>query len=240
MIINKKTYVWGIPTRLFHWLLVIALVGAYLANEDNLTLHAALGYMAGLLVMFRLLYGVVGPRYSHFRDFSLSPGSQFEFLKSLTRRRPHTGHNPPASLIMLCIMIVVLIVALTGLFTLAQEGQQGLFASLTMPATIDFKELHEVCVNILIVLVILHLTGILTDLVLHKSDSALKSVFTGYKTGVEGEDARLSGIQKFFGFAWILVPLSAFLFTISGPALQVPENREKTESSEINEEMEAE
>ena len=52
------------PTRMFHWLFALSFVGAYLTadGEHWRLLHVTLGYtMAGLL-LFRLLYGVFGPR----------------------------------------------------------------------------------------------------------------------------------------------------------------------------------
>lgn len=52
------------PTRAFHWLFALCFVGAYLSAEGERLrlLHVTLGYtLAGLLV-FRALYGLVGPR----------------------------------------------------------------------------------------------------------------------------------------------------------------------------------
>lgn len=54
------------PTRMFHWLFALSFLGAYLTAEGERwrMLHVTLGYtMAGLLV-FRLLYGLLGPRQS--------------------------------------------------------------------------------------------------------------------------------------------------------------------------------
>ncbi len=52
------------PTRMFHWLFALSFAGAYLTGEGERLrlLHVTLGYtMAGLLV-FRLLYGLIGPK----------------------------------------------------------------------------------------------------------------------------------------------------------------------------------
>ena len=52
------------PTRVFHWLFALSFAGAYLSadGERFRLLHVTLGYtMAGLLV-FRILYGLLGPR----------------------------------------------------------------------------------------------------------------------------------------------------------------------------------
>lgn len=231
---NKQTYVWGIPTRMFHWLLLISLVGAYIAEEENLTVHVALGYSAGILVVFRFLWGIIGPRYSHFSDFPIGFKSIIEFTRRIGKSdSQYAGHNPPASLIMLGILAMVIIVALTGSATLAQEGGMGILKSFNLPANVEFKEIHEVSVQILIGMVIIHLSGIMLDLFLHKSNSALKSMFTGYKTGVSTEDIKLNVFQKLFAFGWLLAPAIAFYLTITGPAVQLDENESKSKSTKL-------
>lgn len=231
---KKRTYIWGIPTRMFHWMLVLALIGAYIAEEYYLTAHVALGYTAGILIFFRLIWGIIGPKYSHFRDFPISIGSVSDFIKNLGKSsKIYAGHNPASSLVMIAIMLMILIVAFTGTLTLAQEGGQGLMKSLTFPAGIEFKEVHEVAVQILIALVIIHLLGILTDLFIHKSHNALKSMFTGYKTGVIAEDSNLNGFQKIFAMSWFAAPLIAFYLTLSGPAIRLKEESEENEQTEM-------
>ncbi|NTW25376.1 MAG: hypothetical protein HGA37_11805 [Lentimicrobium sp.] len=233
---NKtKTYVWGIPTRLFHWMLVVSLIGAYIAEEDFLTLHVALGYAAGLLIIMRLCWGLIGPQYSHFRDFPIGIKSLSGFFKEPGKPgKVYTGHNPLASLVMLGILVMVLVVVVTGLLTLNQEGGQGLLKSITLPAGIEFKEVHEVCVQIMIGLAILHLIGLISDLIIHKSASVLKSMFSGYKSGVTGKDAEMSTFQKVFSFVWIAGPLLAFYLTLTGPPVQLKEEAEN-ESTEMYE-----
>ncbi|MDP3829273.1 MAG: cytochrome b/b6 domain-containing protein, partial [Polaromonas sp.] len=52
------------PTRMFHWLFALSFLGAYVTadGESWRLLHVTLGYtMAGLLV-FRVLYSLLGPR----------------------------------------------------------------------------------------------------------------------------------------------------------------------------------
>lgn len=233
---ETKTYVWGIPTRLFHWMLVISLVGAYIAEEDFLSLHVALGYTAGILIVFRLIWGLVGPKYSHFRDFPAGIKSIKGFIKGLGKpTNVYAGHNPPASLVMLGIMFIVFMVAFSGMMTLSQEAGQGLFKSLTLPVGIEFKEVHEFWVQVLIGLTILHLIGLIADLIMHKSPVVLKSMFTGYKSGVEAEDSKMNGFQKLFSVIWIAAPLMAFYTTITGPPVQLKDDDKENGSTEMYE-----
>ena len=61
-------YVWDLPTRLFHWLLVgavlVALLTGFVAPESWMGVHLAAGYLIVALLVFRLIWGVFGPEYS--------------------------------------------------------------------------------------------------------------------------------------------------------------------------------
>ena len=231
---EASTYVWGIPTRLFHWMLVISLVGAYIAEEDYLTLHVALGYTAGILIVFRLIWGLVGPKHAHFRDFPVGLKSVTGFIKGMGKpANIYAGHNPPASLVMLGIMFIVLMVAFSGMMTLSQEAGLGPFKSLTLPTGVEFKEIHEFWVQVLIGLTILHLLGLIADLIIHRSPGVLKSMFTGYKTGIEAENSEMNGFQKFFSFIWIAAPLVAFYMTITGPPVQLKDGEGENGKTEM-------
>lgn len=69
-----KTYIWSLPTRLFHWLLAIGFTVAYILGDfDNLeNWHFAFGAFVGSLIFFRLFFGLVGPEYSNFKDFQIA------------------------------------------------------------------------------------------------------------------------------------------------------------------------
>ena len=90
--------VWDAPVRLFHWLLVLSFAGAWLSAESERLhlIHITLGYTAGGLVVFRLLWGLVGSRWARFGSFVRSPAAALAYAKALAQRRaPHfTGHNP--------------------------------------------------------------------------------------------------------------------------------------------------
>lgn len=52
------------PIRAFHWLFALSFAGAWLTAESERWrgLHVTLGYAFGGLLLFRLVYGLVGPR----------------------------------------------------------------------------------------------------------------------------------------------------------------------------------
>lgn len=212
-----KTYIWTLPTRLFHWLLAISFAAAYLlgGEENYLSLHAALGSLIGALIVFRILQGFTGPRYARFRDFPVSPASIRSFITNMKQSKAtHPGHNPLASVIMLCIMLAALVSACSGMLILA-SGETGIFGFRMTPGFDKdvFEEFHEIVTTVFLVLVGIHLTGILADTLFHRANGTILSIFTGYKN-VSAQNARLTSAQKVFSVLWLAVPLAIFAYVL--------------------------
>jgi len=66
-----KSYIWTLPTRVFHWSLAIGFTTAYILGDFDKfeNLHFAFGAFVGTLILFRIVFGIFGPRYSNFKDF---------------------------------------------------------------------------------------------------------------------------------------------------------------------------
>ncbi len=224
-----RTYIWSLPTRLSHWLVAIALVVAYIlgGEEESINIHAAFGYLAGTLTLFRIIWGIFGPRYSRFSDFPVGIGKIKEFFTNMkSTKLKYPGHNPAASLIMITIMIAILLVVISGLANLATEGQ-GLLTFLNLPKESEFfKEAHELMVNILTALVIMHLLGIAVETIFHGETGTLASIFTGYKK-LKSENVKLNTFQKVLSIVWIAGALTLFSATITSQNLRL--NNTETE-----------
>ena len=231
-----KTYIWTLPTRLFHWLLAISFAVAYLlgGEENYLSLHAALGSFIGSLILFRIIQGIAGPRYARFRDFPVSPASLKLFITSMKQSKAsHPGHNPLASVIMICIMFTAIISAVSGMLIFA-TGETGIFGIRINPGfNADVVgEVHEVVVNIFLILVGVHLTGILADTLFHRANGTIFSIFTGYKN-IEAKEARLSTGQKIFSVFWFVIPAAIFFYVLMYQPVPAGEN-ENTEQVKDN------
>lgn len=217
----KNTYVWGIPIRIFHWLMVISLVVAYaVADDDFLIFHVSLGYFVGVLVIFRLIYGVIGPKYANFKDFPISSSAISEFVKTKGKGKIYFGHNPLASLIMLLIFFAVLLVVFTGTLNLAAEGQGFIqFSGLNDDL---IEELHEMSVYLLMGLVIMHLLGLVMDSKLHPKHETTLSIFSGYKN-VEAENSKSNLFQNIFSYLWIILAVITFLYVLNSTKIKSEE-----------------
>lgn len=110
--------VWDLPTRLFHWALVICVIGlvvtAY-AGGNAIVWHARLGYAVASLLLFRLVWGLVGGRWSRFVSFAYSPISVLKYLRGQAHPDHLVGHNPLGAGSVFAMLAVLLVQVGTGL-----------------------------------------------------------------------------------------------------------------------------
>jgi cytochrome b len=88
--------VWDPLVCVFHWSLVAALATARLTADEMQPVHEIAGYTVAGLVVFRLVWGLVGSRYARFAQFLKGPSDTLAYLGDMTRgcERRYLGHNP--------------------------------------------------------------------------------------------------------------------------------------------------
>lgn len=132
---DERVKVWDIAIRVFHWSLVILFTVSYLSGEDDSMLHIYAGYGVTALIVFRILWGLVGTRYARFSDFIYGPKATLEYAKSLLSGKPHhyLGHNPLGGWMVVALLISLAGACWSGLEAYGAEGQgplasgQGVF-----------------------------------------------------------------------------------------------------------------
>jgi cytochrome b len=159
----KRTLrIWDLPTRLFHWLLVMCITGAVVCVNIGgywMQWHAYFGYAVLSLVLFRVLWGFIGAVHSRFITFVPSPQRLFAFLTG--KQGGGLGHNPLGSLSVIAFLLVLGIQASTGLFTNDDIAFQGPLAKYVPNATVSLlSSIHALNSNILFGLIGLHLLAI--------------------------------------------------------------------------------
>jgi cytochrome b len=159
----KRTLrIWDLPTRLFHWLLVVCIAGAVICvniGGNLMQWHAYFGYAALSLVLFRVLWGFIGAVHSRFTTFVPSPQRLIAFLSG--KQGGGLGHSPLGSLSVIALLLVVGIQAGTGLFTDDDIAFQGPLAKYVPNATVSLlSSIHALNSNILFGLIGLHLLAI--------------------------------------------------------------------------------
>lgn len=215
-----KTYIWTLPTRIFHTLLVIFVLSAFISAEwdDLLSLHVALGSAIAVLITYRIIWGAIGPKYSKFSDFNLNISALKEYLFSIFKpTKEYLGHNPAAGFTMIGILVVLLLLVVTGFLTYGIQENRGVFAFLHNSFFKEmelFEEIHEFLGNSLWFLIAAHVSGVLLDKVLHAKEGTLNSILNGYKN-MQGESAKLSLFQKVFSILAITLSLFVLVYALS-------------------------
>ena len=100
-----------------------------------------------------------------------------------------------------------------------------------------FKEAHEITANLFLALVLLHLLGVVVDLVFHSKNETLKSIFTGYKN-IESINVKLNGFQKWYSVIWFLIPLIFFYLAFGLQTKKQEKSNHKSEQTEKHEDVE--
>ena len=164
--------VWDLPTRAFHWLLVLALVGSYATGELgwlDMQWHFRFGYAVLGLILFRLLWGFCGPRYARYSQFLHGPRVVWGYLRGDGRR--WLGHNPLGGWAVIVLLLAVLLQALTGLFNGDDIEWFGpLHDHLSNAGQKLAHRWHDSGVKVLLALAAIHVLAVLGYLLLKKQD----------------------------------------------------------------------
>jgi len=182
--------VWDLPLRLFHWLLVLALAGSWITHElgvKYMDWHMRLGYVVIGLVLFRLLWGFVGPAHARFGDFLRGPRAVAAYARNWLagRVRVSAGHNPLGGWSVMALLTVVAVQAVTGLFNTDDVLTTGPWHDAVPDDLADtLSWLHAVNFNVLLALTGLHVAAVLAyRLRLHID--LLTAMITGRKRGAD-------------------------------------------------------
>ena len=113
--------VWDLPTRCFHWLLAACVIGSVVSAKiggNAMVWHFRLGYVVFALLAFRIVWGLVGGRWSRFASFVYAPSTVLRYLRG--RALPHeqldVGHNPLGAFSVFALLALLAAQVGTGLF----------------------------------------------------------------------------------------------------------------------------
>ena len=178
--------VWDLPTRLFHWVLV-GLVAFTVATGkiggNAMTYHLWGGFAILVLVLFRVLWGLVGGRYARFRDFVKGPRAVMAYAATLFRpnTQPCLGHNPLGGWSILALLLVLLIQAGTGLFANDDILTEGPLAAQVSKSVSDtLTRVHRFNQQALLALVAIHVAAVFYYLAV-KRENLIIPMITGRK-----------------------------------------------------------
>lgn len=211
---KKRIRLWDLPTRAFHWMLVLAVVAAYITGTvggNAIEWHARIGLATVGLVVFRLIWGLIGSTHARFLNFFPTPAKIHAYLAGQWHG---VGHNPLGACSVLALIALTALQAMTGLFANDDIAFSGPLAALVGEAVSDtLTEVHESAINLLVALVVLHVAAILYYTHI-KKDNLLKPMITGWKEVPPEQGAPATG----GGMVAFIVALAIALAAVYGAA----------------------
>ena len=179
--------IWDLPTRAFHWLLAACVIGSVISAKiggNAMAWHFRLGYVVFTLILFRLLWGVVGGRWSRFASFVYAPATTLRYLRGESRPGEHleAGHNPLGAFSVFGLLAVLAAQVGTGLFADDEISNTGPLIKFVSGATSELlTHWHKRYGQWLVIgLVLLHI-GAIVFYLLRKKHNLVRPMLTGDK-----------------------------------------------------------
>jgi cytochrome b len=169
---QKHERIWDPLVRLFHWSLVAAFATAWMGRGEAV-IHESAGKAVLVLIVFRIIWGVLGTGAARFETFLHGPRTTFSYAIAILRGRPahYAGHNPAGAAMILLMMLALTITTASGiLMTTTKLWGNG---------TIEY--IHGQSANLMLILIVGHLLGVIAASFQHK-ENLIFSMISGWKT----------------------------------------------------------
>lgn len=183
----KEILLWDLPTRLFHWLLVLCVFSAIasgIVGGQWMALHVQAGLAVIFLIAFRLVWGVFGSTYARFCQFFPTPGRVLAYLKGQWQGE---GHNPLGAFSVFALLFLCIFQAVSGLFTTDEITLKGpLYNLIDKDTSLFITSIHKQMAWVLMVFIGLHLLAIVFYKIV-KKDNLVIPMITGKKQSAHGQ-----------------------------------------------------
>ena len=157
--------VWDLPTRVFHWSLLLAVFGLFYSVwvAEDMVLHSRFGYAVLALCLFRLVWGVVGGHWSRFASFVPSWGQTRAYLSSSQPLAAQPGHNPLGAWSVYAFLLLLLLQVASGLGSDDDVLFSGPLTPLLSSEWVSWLTFYhsEVGKTVLLVLILVHIAAVL-------------------------------------------------------------------------------
>ncbi len=178
---------WDPLVRLFHGSLILFFAIAYVMGGGWRSLHSHVGNTLLLLVLFRLIWGVIGAEHARFVDFVTGPRRAIGYLVQLLQGKAvsYRGHNPAGAMMILVLLGSITLTGLSGMALLSMEGSGPLAGTLVAGYVKDWsgarlEQIHCWLANFTLSMIIVHVLGVIVTSVLHRQNLIMAMV-TGNK-----------------------------------------------------------
>lgn len=211
--------VWDLPTRLFHWLLTLAILGLVTTSQVGglaMEWHFRLGYTVLSLLLFRVVWGLVGGHWSRFSSFLYSPITLVRYIKGANDPELSLGHNPMGALSVFAMLVFLTLQVASGLFSddeISAYGPLGKFVSSNVVASATYYHTHigKFC---LLALILTHVMAISVYLLKKKTNLIAPMVFGDKSSDVEAKSSRDDGVSRSIALVIFVICSSVVAFLV--------------------------
>jgi cytochrome b len=155
--------VWDLPTRLFHWLIVLLIAFSWWSAETGrMDWHYRSGLAALALLAFRLLWGLIGGSTARFSHFVKPPAGVLGYLRRPAGLPVPAGHNPLGGYRVIAMLLALTVQVGTGLVAVDVDGLESgpLSPLVSFSQGRTAADIHETSFAVLQGLIVLHLLAI--------------------------------------------------------------------------------
>jgi cytochrome b len=161
-----KVRVWDLPTRVFHWALVACVIGLAITGTvggNAMVWHFRFGYTVLALLLFRIVWGLVGGRWSRFGAFIYAPQSVINYLKGNGKPEHGVGHSPIGAGSVFAMLGFLVAQVGTGLLSDDEIAFAGPLTRFVSNATVNLATNYHKNIGkwVLLALVLLHIAAII-------------------------------------------------------------------------------
>ena len=184
--LTSSVRVWDPLVRSLHWLLMIAIAGAWIMRHRAGAWHERWGYVTAAVVLVRILWGFIGTSNARFASFVAGPRAVRAYLTAMLRGRAprHVGHNPLGALMIVAMLLNLALICITG----------WMFGTDTFFGVAWVINTHLYATYALFAMVALHLVGVLHACISQR-ENLVAAMLHGRKRKAPSEDAE-SQIQR--------------------------------------------
>ncbi|MGL6071337.1 cytochrome b/b6 domain-containing protein [Craterilacuibacter sp.] len=211
--------VWDLPTRLFHWALVLLFAGMWFSGKqggDWMEWHLRGGVALAALLLFRLIWGVLGSETARFGNFLKGPQALRRYLKGELSESEQPGHNPMGGWMVALMLTALTAQVTTGLFSAdvnAYLYDGPLASAISSELAEQMNSWHRLNFNLLLALAGVHLAAIVLYRLV-KKQNLVKAMLTGYKS-IEGEAPNLYFAPAVIALVTLIVAAGAVYFVLT-------------------------
>lgn len=199
---SDKISVWDPGVRIFHWLLVLSILIAFLSSEGDSIIanwHLPAGWVAAILIVFRLSWGFFGGEHARFANF-VKPREIGRHVKHLLSgsSEPTVGHNPAGALAVLALLALCGIVGWTGIQLETGGGEE---------------DIHEIAAYVLLGLIAVHVFAVILTSIMTR-DNLVLAMITGKKSAARHPGAKSAAKPGLIGIILASLILSATVLAV--------------------------